>query len=220
MQGAKKEKIPRYTISGILLECSSHPVPVADFEFVLTQSDDFGLPGGVPGTEEYFKTGASGIFSVSYTPKKGSGISTGRKNNNYLSIVGVKMETAPYAYYHPDWRPISANKDTAMGTMYLYKKISSYVRTIEFKEALGSGDSLEVITASAPLNYYKYLKGPINAGTIYKDTLKPVRLELFNLNTREYRLLNVLKKPGYQKNFSSTYHEGDENMSEIKMTFP
>ena len=209
----------KYNISGRLLESSSNPIPVSNYKLQVYQKSDYGFFGGVTGIEMEFQTDANGYFTLKYSPKKSTGLSTGSANSYPLSFTGI--DTLKYKGLFPDWYPIPANKDTALSDIYLYKKIDKFVRKIQFNSALANGDSLEVITSSAYKSTYKTIYGPIPVGTLLiLDTINQFKAERYNISTRIYLTSSTLKKPSYQKGFGMSLPAGDETYREQMMNYP
>ena len=199
----------KFTITGRIVESSSNPTPISNYKIQINQRDDYGIFGGVSGINSTFETDGNGNFTIIYTPKKGTGFNSGHPNSYPLSVTGI--DTIKYKGLSPDWYPVPANKDTALNTIYLYKKIEKFVRKIQFDSALGNNDSLEVITSTAYRSTYKTLYGPIPVGTLLTlDTINQFKVERFNIHTGSYSVTSVLKKPSYQQNFSLTLPIGDE----------
>jgi hypothetical protein len=199
----------KFTITGRLVESSSNPIPISNYKLQINQRDDYGLLGGVAGTTTEFETDGNGNFSITYTPKKGTGFSSGNPNGYPLSITGI--DNNKYKGLYPDWYPIPANKDTTLNTIYLYKKIERFVRKIQLNAALANNDSLEVITSTAYRSTYKTLYGPIPEGTVLTlDTINQFKVERFDIHTGSYSVTTVLKKHSYQQNFSLKLPKEDE----------
>ncbi len=85
----KKDLLPKYTISGRLLESSSNPIPIKNYKLQVSQRDDFGLFGGVSGITKEFQTDGNGNFLITYIPSKSSGLIQGSINGFPLSITGI-----------------------------------------------------------------------------------------------------------------------------------
>lgn len=217
-----KKDLPyrNYTISGRLLESSSNPVPIKNYKFEISQPDDYGLYGGVSGIKKEFQTDANGAFLISYTPEKSYGLfSSGGVNTFPLSIAGI--DTNMYKELYPAWYPITSNKDTALNTIFLFKKIGKFVRKVQLNVALSNNDSLEVITSTAYQSSYKTIYGPIPAGTLLMlDTINEFKVERFNITSGNYFATSVLKKPSYQSNFSLILPIGDEAYREQLLVYP
>lgn len=216
--GCRKDLI-KYNISGRLLESSSNPVPISNYNMQLHQRSDYGLLGGVEGVEKEFKTDANGYFSLSYSSEKPTGFYTGTVNNYALSLTGI--DTVKYKGLYPDWYPIPANKDTALNTLYLYKKIEKFVRKIQFNSALAMNDSLEVITSTAYRSTYTTLHGPVPAGTLLVlDTIYQFKVQRYSISANSYFASSTLKKQGYQNTFGLSLHIGDEIYREQLLIYP
>ncbi len=194
--GCKKDLSSKYTISGRLLESSSNPIPIKNYKLQVSQRDDYGLFGGVSGLTKEFETDANGFFSLSYTPNKSTGLSSGGINTYPLSITGI--DTINYKELYSSWYPITANKDTSLNIIFLFKKIEKFVRKVQFNSALSSNDSLEVITSTAYRSTYKTLFGPILPGTLLViDTINQFKVERLNITSGNYYTTSVLKKLSY-----------------------
>ncbi len=217
--GCKKNlSTNKYTISGTLLESSSNPIPIKNYKLQISQRDDYGLFGGVSGLTKDFTTDANGSFLVSYTPNKSTGLSSGNINTYPLSITGI--DTNNYKGLFPYWYPITANMDTSLNTIFLFKKIEKFVRKIQFNLALSNNDSLEVITSTAYRSTYKTIYGPVSVGTLLVlDTINGFKVERLNITSKSYYTTSVLKKPSYQRNFNLILLPGDEDYREQLLVY-
>ncbi|MDP4262286.1 MAG: hypothetical protein Q8941_07115 [Bacteroidota bacterium] len=210
---------PEYTISGRLLESSSNLIPVRNYQLQISQPDDYGLLGGVGGLTKDFRTDGNGFFSLVYTPEKSTGLVSGGANSYSFSITGI--DTALYRNLFPYWYPVTANKDTNLDNIYLFKKIEKLVRKVQFNQALGSNDSLELITSAAYGANYKTLYGPIPAGTLLvADTINQFKTERFSITYGSYYLTSTLKKTSYQSDFNLKLPAGDETYREQLLVYP
>jgi hypothetical protein len=217
--GCKKTSEIKYTVSGQLLESSSNPIPVKNIKLYATQKDDYALLGGVAGLRIYFEADVNGAFSLSYVPLKGTGLSSGTPNGYPLSIQSI--DTGTYKYSDLYLYPITANKDTNLNTIFLYKKIEKFVRKIQFNAALNATDSFQIITSTAFRSIYKTIYGPISSGTLLVvDTINQYRAGNFNLTTQKYYSTSALKKPSYQRDFSLMLAPGDEPYREHLLIYP
>lgn len=207
-----------YTIAGQILESNSNPIPVSNYALSFYQKSNSGLLGGVSGLDTTAKTGNDGKFSFQYNPNKNYGFSGGGTNPNEISFEGI--DTIKYKGLYPEWYPVSSLIDVNLNTLYLFKKIETLVRKVQFTNSLSIGETLEVITTDSSGASYKTLTGPITSGTLLTvDTIKNCKISIFNLMSKEYILLAVLKKPSYQKDLNVIMTQGDEVYREILMTY-
>ena len=215
----KKEKAGKiFTIKGLIVESTSNPVPVSNYRLRIYQSDDSGLFGGVSGFDENIHTGSDGRFSFKYTPNQNYGFSSGASNPNDVRLTG--MDSLQYKDLYPSWSPIPALKDINLDTFYLYKKIKTIVRKIQFDNQLNDGENLEIITSNSPRYDYKTITGPIAAGTtVTLDPILNCRLTSYHFTNKEYGFLAVLKKPSYQKNLAIPLSKMDEESLEVLMVY-
>lgn len=216
----KKDSSSRkYTISGRLLESSSNPVPVRNYKFMVSQSNDYGLYGGVSGIRKEFQTDANGFFSLSYTSEDPFGLFvSNRPNASPLSISGIDSNVYKINLY---WYPITANKDTSLNTLYLFKKINKFVRKVQFNSTLSNGDSLEIITSTAYQSTYKTIYGPVPAGTLLiADTINNFKVERFDIESGTYLASSTLKNALYQTDFNLILPVGDEDYREQLLVYP
>ena len=208
----------QYTISGKILESSSNPIPVSNYRLKIYQSKALSFLGSLGGIDQVILTDNDGIFNFSYTPKTGSGIYSHSTNPNPISVSGY--DTVKYKSLYPEFNPISANVDNNLSIVFLFKKIDKLVRKVKFNNSLSSDDSLEVITTDASGAKYKTLHGPIPSNTLLVvDTIFGYKISRLNLNTNQYTILSVLKKPMYQTDLNLLGSIGDENYREILMTY-
>jgi hypothetical protein len=209
--GCKKDRDNgKYTLSGRLLESSSNPVPIKNYKLHVSQKDVIGLFGSAFGVDKDFETDANGFFSLSFSPD-GS-------NPYTMYITGV--DTNSYKDLYPFWTPLSPDKDTSLTTIYLFKKIETFVLKIQFNELLESNDSLEAITHKAYRSNYRTIHGPVAAGTILYDTVSNFIAEQYFLNTNTYAGSCVLRKEYYQSDFKLELPPGDEVYREELLVYP
>ncbi len=217
--GCRKDRNKgKYTVSGRLLESSSNPVPIKNYQLHISQNNAVGFFGGVLGVDKDFETDANGYFSVSYGPKENSGVIRDGSNPYPIYISGV--DTDSYKDLYPLWSPLTPDKDTNLNTIYLFKKIETLVLKIQFNKLLESNDSLEVITHKAYRSNYRTIHGPVAAGTILYDTVSNFIAEQYFLNTKSYASSCVLRKENYQTNFKLELPPGDEVYREQLLIYP
>lgn len=208
----------KHTVKGRLLECSSNPIPVKNYELSAFQLSTDALFGGVAGLRKTFKTDLNGNFELSYITENGIDLFSSNINHNPISFTGT--DTLQFKGLYSDWYPIKANKDTNLNQIFLYKKIETLVRKVKFNNSLSSNDSLELITNSAYHSKYKWIYGPISAGTLLiVDTIKNQLSERYNTDIKGYYFTSVLKKPFYQTNFDLVLNSGDEAYREIILIY-
>ncbi len=216
--GCKKNGDKVYTIQGQILESSSNTIPVSNYTISFYQSSSSGLLGGVSGFNTTVRTGNDGKFTFQYNPNQNYGLIQGGTNRNDIFIAGV--DTIKHKNLYPEWYSVSSLADVNLNTLYLFKKIGTLVRKVQFTNSLNTGESLEVITTDSSGASYKTLMGPIASGTLLTvDTIRNCKISEFNLLTREYIFLAVLRKPSFQKDLNVTMTEGDEAYREILMTY-
>lgn len=214
----KQSTVKLYNIQGQILESSSNPVPITNYTLTFYQRANSGFLGGVSGLDTTTKTGNDGKFSFQYNPNKNYGFSTGGTNTNTITIEGI--DTIKYQGLYPEWYPVTSLVDINLNVLYLYKKIQTLVRKVQFDNSLNAGENLEVITSDSSGSSYKTLTGPIASGTlVIVDTIKNCKLSIFNLSTNEYNLSATLQKPSYQNSFSIMLTKGDEVFREVLMTY-
>ena len=219
LTSCKKHRTDRlYNIQGQILESSSNPIPVTNYTLMFYQKANSGFLGGVSGLDTLTKTDNNGRFTFQYDRNKNYGFSTGGTNPNKITIEGI--DTIKYKGIDPIWYPAPSLIDTNLNILYLYKKIQTLVRKVQFNNSLNIGESLEVITPDSSGSSHKTLMGPIPSGTlVIVDTIKNCKLSIFNLTTNEYNLSATLIKPSYQKDFGILLPKGDEVFREVLMTY-
>ena len=219
LSGCKKNVDSRiYTIKGKLLESSSNPIPVKNYQLTLHQNAILSFMGSFEEIEQSTLTDNEGNFGFSYSLNSGTGVVTGNTNPGPLYINS--HDTLQFRNLYPEFRAISARVDTNFNTFYLYKKISRVVRKVQFDTPLNAGETLEVITSDASGAKYKNLTGPILAGTLLVvDTLEDYKISRLDLQSKKYYILSVLKKPMYQKDLTTELPIGDETYREILMKY-
>ena len=207
-----------YTIEGQVLESTSNPIPVTDYAIYFSQKSNSGLFGGVYGLENTVKTGLDGKFKFQYNPTKNYGLSVGGTNPNEIYIYGI--DSIKYNRIGSVWYPITSSIDTNLNTVYLFKKIQTLVRKVQFNNSLNVGETLNVITPDSSGSSHKLITGPISAGTIYiVDTIRNCKLSMFNLLTKEYNFTITLTKPSYLTYLSILMPQGDELFREVLITY-
>ena len=207
-----------YSITGQIFESSSNPIPISNYTLSFYQRSNSGLLGGIAGLDTTAKTGNDGRFSFQYNPSRNYGFSLGGTNANEIYMEGI--DTLKYKGLYPAWYSVPSLVDINLNNLYLFKKIQTLVRKVQFNTSLNAGESLEVITTDSSGASYKTLTGPIPSGTLLTvDTIKNCKISRFNLLTREYVLLAVLQKPSYQKDLNIIMAEGDETYREILMSY-
>ena len=217
--GCKKEKtVKSFTIKGLVVESTSNPAPVSNYRLRIYQASSSGLLGGVSGFDENIHTGSDGRFTFKYNPYQNFGFSSGGSNPNDITLTGI--DSLQYKDLYSYWTPIPALTDINVDTFYLYKKIKTIVRKIQFDNQLNDGENLEIITSNSPRYDYKTITGPIAAGTIL--TLDPIlncRITWYHLTNKQYSFSAVLKKPSYQKNLTILLSKEDEEYREVLMIY-
>jgi hypothetical protein len=219
LYSCKKNNNPKlYTIQGKILESTSSPIPITNYELHIYQKSNSGLLGGVSGIEKNIKTNNNGSFIFQYNPTENYGLSQGASNPNDISIYGV--DTLKYKNIGSLWYPIQSTIDINLNTIYLYKKIQTLVRKVQFNTSLNTGESLEVITSDSSGSSYKIISGPVSSGTlVIVDTIYNCKLSIFDLSGRQYRLHAALQKPSYLKDSTVILNQDDEILREIKLTY-
>ena len=214
----KQQSEKKYTIEGQVLESSSNPVPVPDYTIVFSQKANIGLIGGVSGLYNPIKTGADGQFKFQYSPDKSYGFSLGGTNPNPIIIYGV--DTLKYKGVGSTWYSVPPLTDINLNTIYLYKKITSLVRKVQFNNPLNSGESLDLISPDSSGSNRTTITGPVSAGTtLTVDTIRNCKLSSFNLQTREFHFTLTLTKPSYLSFIPVVIPPGDELYREVLITY-
>ena len=207
-----------YTIEGQILESTSNPIPVTEYAIYFSQRSNSGLLGGVYGLQNTVKTGIDGRFKFQYNPTKNYGLSTGGTNLNEIYIYGI--DSIKYNRIGSEWYPITSSIDTNLNTIYLFKKIQTLIRKVQFNNSLNAGEILNVISPDSSGSDYKLITGPIPAGTILNvDTIRNCKLSMFNLITKEYHFTITLTKPSYLTYLSVIMRPGDELFREVLITY-
>ena len=117
-QCKKQEVAKRYTITGTLLESAGNPMPVSAYPLTLYRKErSTFLLGWAPGISIDFKTNLNGVFSIPYTPEKGTGIFAINSNQPPLEITG--SDPVMYPGIFVKFFPIPANKDTSLNIVYV-----------------------------------------------------------------------------------------------------
>lgn len=210
------EKI--FTVEGQILESSSDPIPVSNYTLSFFQKSNSGLLGAVSGLDTTTKTGIDGKFIFKYSANKNYGLSQGGTNTNLISIEG--SDTINYKGLISEWYSISPAEDVNLHTIYLFKKIQTLVRKVQFDNALNIGETLQVITTDSTGSSYKNVIGPISAGTlVVVDTITNCKISRFDLLTNKYTILATLQKPSYQKELNIIMDPGDETYREIIINY-
>ena len=205
-------------IEGQVLESSSNPVPVQDYAILFSQKPNAGLIGGIAGLDNTIRTGADGKFKFQYSPDKSYGLSLGGTNPNPIYIYGA--DTLKYAGIGTAWYPVTPLNDINLNTIYLYKKITSLVRKIQFNNPLNSGESLDLISPDSSGSNRRTITGPVSAGTtLIVDTIRNCKLSRFNFQTNEYHFTLTLTKPSYLTFIPVVIPPGDELYREVLITY-
>jgi hypothetical protein len=207
-----------YTVQGKILESTSNPIPVTNYQLYVYQKSNSGLLGGVSGIDKNIKTDNNGFFMFQYDPNKNFGFSQGGTNPNDISIYGI--DTIKYKDIGALWYPIQSSLDINLNTIYLFKKIQSLVIKVQFNTGLNAGESLEVIASDSSGSSHKTLTGPISSGTLLiVDIIHNCKLSIFDLSARQYRLNAALQKPSYLKDSTIILNQDDEILREIILTY-
>lgn len=211
----RKKKPDRiYTVQGQILESSSNPIPVSNYNLFIYQQTYASFLGGISGLQLFIKTASDGKFSFDYNPEMKYGFSLGGTNPNSIEIQGI--DTSSYQGLQPTWDPVTPGIDTNLNVLYLYKKIQSLVRKVQFNQTLNPWDTIYVSSDGGWGPGSKRLTGPISAGTILNaDTIRNLSLTHYNLRTREYTLSAALRKQSIYHDFSVDLNGGDEIYREI-----
>ena len=205
-------------IEGQVLESSSNPIPVRDYAILFSQKPNAGLIGGVAGLDNTIRTGADGRFKFQYSPDKSYGLSLGGTNPNPIRIYGV--DTLKYSRIGTAWYTVTPLTDINLNTIYLYKKITSLVRKVQFNNPLNSGESLDLISPDSSGSNRTTINGPVSAGTTMTvDTIRNCKLSMFDLQSREYPFTLTLTKPSYLSYVSFVLPPGDELLREVVITY-
>jgi len=213
---SKDEQI--FTIQGQILESTTNPIPISNYKLVFFQKANSGLLGGVSGLDTTTETGIDGKFIFQYSTNKNYGLSQGGTNTNPISIEG--FDTVKYKGLFSDWYSISSSEDVNLNKLYLFKKIQTLVRKVQFDNALNAGEVLQVITTDSSGSSNKNIIGPISAGTlVVVDTIKNCKISRFDLLTQQYTMLATLAKPSYQKDKTIIMNTGDETFREILLIY-
>jgi hypothetical protein len=216
--GCRKEGPLLYTIQGQIIESTSNPVPVKNYDIFFYQSAANIFLGGVSGIEQMIKTDNNGNFLLKYDPAQNYGFSSGGINDNTISISGV--DTIQFRGLYPRWSPIASAVNINLGKLYLYKKIDRLIRKIKFDSSLLAGESVDIMTTNANSSIRKTITGPVPAGTFLTvDTIYNCRLSYFNLTDKTYSLtVNLIK---LQSNKYTVYilPVGDETQMEVQITY-
>ncbi len=117
------------------------------------------------------------------------------------------------------WLPFKCLKNYDLDTIYLFKNIQVLVRKVFFNTPLDADDSLELITSNSMRAEYRKIYGPVSAGSQFTDTLKNIRISIFNLTNNNYTLCSALKNTGYQTNSDIVVGVNDEDYREILMPY-
>jgi hypothetical protein len=155
--GCKKENRD-YTVSGRLLQSSSNPVPVANLVLELYQAGGGSNPlGGTSSSSAKTKTDAQGNFSILYKPGRVFFAGIISKNSGQLSL-NAQGSTAPggEGFF---WYNLPALKDTALGTVFLYKKINRFIVKVRSINGLQPSDSLEIYAATEAGLHRRFITG-------------------------------------------------------------
>ena len=185
---------------------------------MVSQKPNVGLILGVPGLDNTIRTGADGRFKIQYSPEKSYGLSLGGTNPNPIYIYGA--DTLKYSRIGTAWYPVTPLTDINLNTIYLYKKISTLVRKVQFNNPLNSGESMDLISPDSSGSNRTTITGPVSAGTtLTVDTIRNCKLSSFNLQTREFHFTLTLTKPSYLSFIPVVIPPGDELYREVLITY-
>lgn len=212
----KKDRKLRFTIEGQLLESSSNPRVITDYEIQISQSSQTGIFGSVSGILQTAKTGIDGRFTITYSSGRDYGFVTTGVNRNSIFINGV--DNMQYPDIRPQWRELPSSIDTNLNILYLYKKIDTLIIKVNFINALITNDTLALRPGNS--GDYSYLAGPITAGqTIAIDTLLNIKLSSFYIPRNIYPLDIQVKSKNRIYHHNSQFGKQDERYSEILVSF-
>lgn len=214
LTNCKKDKLINYKFVGQILESSSNPKFVSNYELHIRQSAEYGIIGGVSGIDEFIKTDAYGRFVFSYNADENYGLLRGGRNPNDISIEGV--DRTQYNNLWPHWYNLSPRTDTNLHVLYLYKKIDALVIKVRFTKPLNQLDTLFLV----PKNKNKYLVGPIASGAhLAIDTFVNHKLSYYNIRNKTYRFDLSLEKSREKIRHDFTFEQGDESYKEITVNY-
>ena len=210
-----------FTIKGQLLESRGNPVPVSGYSLTLGQMTSIGPLGLIGDIDSVKKTDDAGRFIFRYKDYNQYAVFMANQEFNgdfgELSLNGwdeAKQNNTPAL-----WLPFKCLKNYDLETIYLFKNIQVLVRKVFFNTPLYANDSLELITSNTFGAEYKTIYGPVSAGSQFTDTLRNIRISVFNLTNNNYTLRSALKKTGYQTNSDIVVGVNDEDYREILMPY-
>lgn len=212
---------PVIAIKGQIFESRSNPLPVANYSLLIGQGHTH--PIGLIGDLDTIKTSdKEGRFVFYYKDYDEYAIKS--INQQYYGELGQLSITAwdesKQNRMISEWLGFESLKNYNIDSLFLYKSIQKAVRKVRFKNALATGDTLEVITSNAHTAEYKTIYGPVAAGSFLTiDTLKNLRITVYHLALNTYILRSALKKTGYQTNHDIDVGLRDETNREIIMTY-
>ncbi len=210
----KRDKLINYKFVGQILESSSNPKFVSNYELHIRQSAEYGIIGGVSGINEFIKTDAYGRFVFSYKADENYGLLRGGTNPNNISIEGV--DRTQYNNLWPRWYNLPPRTNTNLHVLYLYKKIDTLVIKVHFTKPLNQLDTLFL----RPKDKNKYLVGPIASGShVAIDTFINHKLSYYNIREKTYRFDFALEKNREQIRHDFTFEQGDESYKEITVNY-
>lgn len=192
-----KKKNQEYTISGRLLISSSNPVPVSNLSLSLHQSGGPGTPiANSTSSSAKTITDAQGTFRFEYKPGRVIFAGIPGKNGSPITISPESFPGGTSNDFY--WYNIPGVKDTALGNMFLYKKINRLIVKIKSFSGVLPTDSLEVRAATERGIYKEWLTGlTIPAGSeVTVDTIPDFVAQHLDLYTKKYTSdFSVKKRP-------------------------
>lgn len=210
------ENVKRYYITGRFLESTSNPAPVAGLQLMAYQLDNSGWFGGTSGIDVRFTTDVSGNFSCVYSPNSSTGLFSGINTNQ---IIIRPADTGQYKNLFFQYYPLPLKKDTALGTLFLFRRIGQLVTQIQFDSALSANDSVRLNISAAFQTKRRMIYGPIAAGTVITDTTNDFRTGDYSLHKKTYALRATLYKPGWYEDFGQDLQPGDEAFRSWTITY-
>lgn len=216
-----QEATTAFTIKGRLLESRSNPVPVIGYNLQLGQSSSIGPLGLIADIDSVKKTDDAGDFTFTYKNYNQYAVFMANQefNGDFGSLLlygwdNTKRNNAPAL-----WLPFKCLQNYDLDTIYLFKNIEKVVRKVVFNNPLDANDSLEVITANIFGAEYRTIHGPISIGSQLTDTIRSLKISVFNLTDKNYTLSSALKKVGYQTDYDVIVDANDEVYREIVLSY-
>ena len=184
-------------------------MPVSNYTISFRQVTIFALFGSTPGIDTSIKTDINGVFNLVYASEG---------NTRNINLYGT--DSLQFAQLNPSWYGIKPLNNVDLNTIFLYKRIDTLVRKLQFVNPLNTGEELTVITSNSPSSNFETVLGPITNGTsLTVDTILNCKLTGYFFNENRFSFSASLSKPSYFNLFDIPVGPGDEKYREIMLTY-